>query len=257
MKTGKISRTINSVKRYLSDHSPEILTGIGLSSMIACTVLAVKATPKALMMIEREEYERKERIENNKEKLALIWKEYIPAASFGVCGIACVICGCVIHNKRNATLAAAYAMTERAFLTYKDKVIETIGEKKEKDVRAKIGQDEVDKKPTGTTQVIITPKGNTLIMDSLSGRYFRSDLDAIKKAVNDLNRQMTYQNYISLNEWYSEIGLEQVKHGDDMGWNLDGGLIELDYGTELAENDEPCIYLDYRIPPRPNFNKLL
>ena len=255
MKNNRISMAFRSARQFLSKHSPEIFTGLGLSSMVTSTVLAVKATPRALNLLEAAELRKGDKL-TPKEVVQNTWKEYLPAVSFGIGGCVFIICGCVINTKRSATLAAAYAMSERAFLTYKDKVIETIGEKKEKDVRDKIGQDEINKKPVQSTQVIITPKGNTLIMDSLSGRYFRSDLDTIKRAVNDLNRQMTYQNYISLNEWYSEIGLDGVRHGDDMGWNLDGGLIKLDYGTQLADNDEPCIYLDYEVPPRPNFNKL-
>ena len=63
--------------------------------------------------------------------------------------------------------------------------------------------------------------------------------------------------YISLNELYGEIGLDSVKNGDIMGWNLDQGLIELTFDTCLAENDEPCVVIDYSIGPRYDFDKLM
>ena len=37
-----------SVRTAMKKHSPEILTGIGIAGMITTTVMAVKATPKAL-----------------------------------------------------------------------------------------------------------------------------------------------------------------------------------------------------------------
>ena len=40
-------------------HSPEILTGIGIVGMISTTVLAVRATPKALMLIEEKKRDKK------------------------------------------------------------------------------------------------------------------------------------------------------------------------------------------------------
>ena len=49
---GKFGQFINTTKGYLSKHSPEILTGIGVTGMITSTVLAVSATPKALQLLE-------------------------------------------------------------------------------------------------------------------------------------------------------------------------------------------------------------
>ena len=83
------------------------------------------------------------------------------------------------------------------------------------------------------------------------------DVDTIKKAINTINRRLTYENYVSLNELYSEIGLDSVKNGDLIGWNLDQGLIEPTFDTCLAENDEPCVVIDYYVAPRYDFDKLM
>ena len=66
---------------------------------------------------------------------------------------------------------------------------------------------------------------------------------------NDVSRK--------LNELYSEIGLDSVKNGDLIGWNLDQGLIEPTFDTCLAENDEPCVVIDYYVAPRYDFDKLM
>ena len=43
-----LSKFVMDTKRMVYKHSPEILTGIGVAGMITSTILAVKATPKAL-----------------------------------------------------------------------------------------------------------------------------------------------------------------------------------------------------------------
>lgn len=258
----KLTNFFKSTKKFLSKHSPEILTGIGVAGMITTTILAVKATPKALELIEERN---KIELQNNEdfkclgvlETVKTAWKPYIPAAALGVVSVSCIIGASAVNYKRNAALATAYAISESTLIKYRDKVIETIGEKKEKDVREKVGQDEINKKPVSNSQVIVTSKGNTLFMDAISGRYFRSDIDKIKKIVNELNRQMVHQNYISLNEFYYELGLDSIKNGSLLGWNLDTGLIELNFGTCLADNDEPCIVIDYLVSPRYDFDKLM
>lgn len=254
----KLGNFIKNTKGFMHKHSPEILTGIGVTGMITSTVLAVKATPKALELIEEAKGHGEVRADNLPIKtiIKVAWKPYIPAAVTMVLSASCIIGASAVNTKRNAALATAYAISEKTLLTYKDKVIETIGEKKEKEIREKIAQDELDKRPVSTQQVIVTSKGNTLCMDSISGRLFRSDIDTIKKVVNELNRTMMYQNYISLDEFYNEIGLEPIKSSDRLGWNIDDGLIELDFGAILAENDEPCIVVDYSRLPKYDFDKL-
>ena len=94
-------------------------------------------------------------------------------------------------------------------------------------------------------------------MDSMSGRYFKSDMESIKQAINKLNRRRTYENYISLNEFYGEIGLNDVKNGELLGWNIDSGLIEPTFSTCLTEDGRPCIVLDFMVEPRYDYDKLL
>lgn len=249
----KISNVIKSTKGYLCKHSPEILTGIGITGMITSTVLAVKATPKALWLLEEAEDIKGSKL-TPMEVVKTAWKPYIPSAVIGLAATSCIIGASVVNVKRNAALATAYAISEQALLTYRDKVIETIGEKKEKEVRERVAQDEVNKKPVVNSQVIVTSKGNTLCMDYISGRYFKSDIDSIKKVVNELNREMTYDNYISLERFYNKLGLEPTKNSHLLGWNLDTGLIELVFSTCLA-GDEPCIVIDYEVAPRYDFDK--
>lgn len=253
----KLTHVINSSKQYLSKHSPEILTGIGIAGMITTTVLAVSATPKALNLIDIQKKKLKTDELTTLETIQAAWRPYVPAISLGVVSTACLIGASAVNAKRNAALATAYAISERTLVKYKDKVIETLGEKKEKEIRDKIAQDEVNENKPSSSQVIITGKGNSLCMDSINGRYFRSDIDKINKAVNELNRQLTYQNYVSLNDFYYELNLNGVKNGSLLGWNLDDGLIKVDFSSCLAEDGEPCLVIDFEKMPKYDYDKFM
>lgn len=252
----KVTNFFKSTRNFMGKHSPEILTGLGVSGMIATTVLAVTATPKALLLIE----DKKDELEVDKltviETVKAAWKPYIPALALGVASSACIIGASAVNAKRNAALATAYAISERTLVRYRDKVIDTIGERKEKEIREKVAQDEVNNNKVSDSQVIITAKGDTLCRDSISGRYFKSDIDKIKKVVNELNRRMKYENYISLDEFYYALGLDTIKNGSLLGWNMEDGYIELDFSACITENDEPCIVVDYSIAPKYDFDKL-
>ena len=244
----KITNIIQNGKEFLSKHSSDILIITGVGSLVASTILGIKATPKALKLLDE--------ANNPKDPKEKIKRQYVPSISFGLTGILFIFYGTHINNKKTSALATAYAISENALLRYKDKVIETIGENKEKKIREAINQDDINKNPVKEAQIIITSKGNTLMRDSISGRYFKSDLEQIRKIVNELNRQMTHQNYISLNEYYSSIGLSPVKDGDLIGWNIDDGLIELEYSACLTEDEQPCISIDYSRSPKSKYDRL-
>lgn len=240
-------------------HSPEILTGIGIAGMLSTTVLAVRATPKALMLIEEKKREKKfagEQPELTKVEIVKnAWKPYIPAAVTGVASVACLVGASSVNARRNAALAAAYALSETTLADYKEKVVETLGEKKAQEVKDAIAKDQVEKNPPSKSTVIATDKGETLCYDPISGRYFKSDIEYIRRAVNNLNERLLFDTHISLNEYYDEIGLEEIfPMGEDLGWTVDPdsaskGLIELDFSSQLAEGT-PCLVVGFSNTPR-------
>lgn len=257
MNKQSITNFFKGVKSAVSEHSPEILTGIGIAGMITTTVLAVKATPRAMQLIDEAENERQEYL-TPVETVKVAWKPYIPAAVTGVLSTACLIGASSVSARRNAALTAAYQLSTSALAEYKEKVVETIGEKKERAIHDKIAQDKVDKNPPSKSEVIFTGGGDTLCLDAISGRYFRSDRNKIEKAVNSLNFRMTggMEMCISLNEFYDAIGLSRLSPmGEDLGWRVDKGLIELHYGAVLSEDNEPCMVITHLMPPEYGYHK--
>ena len=240
----------DSLKRTTSKHSPQILTGLGVAGLVTTTVLAVKATPKAVRLVEEEAYERKEEL-TPMEVVKVTWKCYIPTAISMSTSIACILFASSVHRKRNAALAAAYKLSETALIEYRDKVVETIGEKKEKVVREKVAEENIKNNPPQQNNVIVTGRGNDLYLEPISMRYFYSDKNTIDAIQNRLNAKMLgeVRGEISLNEFYDELGLECTDIGYDIGWNVDE-LIELDFVPVFAPDGKPCASISYLSRPK-------
>lgn len=252
-----IQKFVDSAKVVIRKRTPEILTGVGIAGMVTTVVLSVKATPKALMMIE----ERKLDLDVDElapvEVVKTTWRCYIPSVVTGAMSIACIIGASSVNMRRNAALATAYALSETTLKDYQEKVVETIGEKKESAVRDAIAKDKLDKHPVEGNEVIVTERGGTLCYEPLSGRYFQSDIDQIKRALNEINNMMLNDSYTSLNDFYTEVGLGTTTMGDRLGWQVGGGLIDIHYSTHLAANGEPCLVVDFIKPPTYDYDKWL
>jgi hypothetical protein len=253
MDKSKISTVFKTVKTVVRHHSPEILTGIGIAGMLTTTVLAVKATPKALKDIE----EYKEAVLRDHEKIKPIdavkvaWKHYIPAAVTGTLSVACLVGASSVNVRRNAALATAYKLSEKAFTEYREAVTETVGEKKECEVRDTMAKRQVEKNPISKNTIIYTGKGDSLFYDATCGRYFKSNIDKINKVVLELNKRMRDEMEITLNEFYYEISteLESVDIGDYLTWSIDDEYIDVHFSAILV-NDEPCTVMSFNTPPK-------
>ena len=166
-----LAKVARDMRTSLSKRSPEILMGFGIAGMVTTTVIAVRATPKALRLME----EKKQELETDTlapvDVVKATWKCYAPAAITGAVSVACLIGSNSVNAKRNAALATAYKLSETAFTEYREKVIETIGDKKEKTVRDKVSEKQLADNPVSKTEVIMTGKGQTLFFEPLSSRY--------------------------------------------------------------------------------------
>ncbi len=272
MKGVNLKAMTNTLHMFIKKHNPEILTGIGVAGMITTTVMAVRATPKAIRLLEIEK-DRQNRInlneakKNNYDDCAVLtrlhplevvkttWTCYIPSTVIGIFSVICLIGASSTNIRRNAALATAYSLSKSALKEYQDKVVETIGDKKEQVIQDAIAKDKITADPVTNKEVIITGDGETLCYDTISGRYFKSDIDKIKKAENKLNRLMLEEMYVSLNDFYYEIGLNDISIGDDIGWNIDDGLLDLKFSSQLTDKGKPCLVVNYHIAPRYEFGK--
>lgn len=235
----------------INKESPTILTGISITGLISTAILAARAAPAAGKIIE--EADAKLNWDEDLtllEKVKLTWKLYLPAGLVGLSTITCIIGANSIHLRRNAALVGLYTFTEGALKEYQQKVIEVIGDKKDGKIRDEIAQDKLDKNPIDGYNVILTGQGQHLFYDSLSSRYFKSDIETVRKAINDFNVELFKDMYRTLNDFYDELDIEGTEMGRNMGWNVEDGTLEVRFSAKIATSGEPCVVLNYPVQPR-------
>jgi Family of unknown function (DUF6353) len=248
-----LTSIVKKVGKLTADNSPSILTVIGVTGTLTTAYLTGRATFKAGDLIRKHnnDLDITDQYMPPKEKFELVWKEYVPVVATGLLTVAAIIGANRIGTRRAAALAAAYTLSEKAFEQYREKILEKLGPAKEQTARDEIAAARVRETPPG--EVIITGNGNVLFMDQYTGRYFQSDMETVKGAVNKLNYELNQNMYASLNDFYGIIGLDATSVGEELGWTSDK-LMDVDFSATIVDG-KPCICIDFKIVPIRNYNK--
>lgn len=247
-------KLLKTFEKLIVDNSPAILTAIGVTGTITTAVLAAKATYKYMKELAEEGYyDRDYKFErSSREHVEHAWRFYIPAATTGALTIACIIGANRIGNRRAAAIAAAYSLSDKAFSEYKEKVIEKLGMNKERAVRDEVAQDQVTRNPSTGKEIVVTGNGEVLCYEAYTGRYFKSSMEALRKAQNNINFNLLNDGYVSLTDFYTELGIPRTSASDEVGWKNDS-MLDLQFSTTLSDDGRPCISIDYRVEPIRNY----
>lgn len=262
---------VHACKVGMAKNAPTILTITGITAMASSTYWAVKATPKALALKEKAEVEKNKKAGTFKgdkvndwialtkvEIVQTCWRCYAPAFITGVLGAACLIGANSMNLRKNAALAAAYALSETNFKEYREKTLEEVGEKKEEKIRNAVAEEKITKNPVNTSTVLETGNGDTLCYDAICGRYFKSSIEKLKSALNELNMELVQDGYVSLNQYYDLIGLPDGMLGDDLGWSINDNhsTVQLDLSAQLTKDEAqtPCMVVAFKYGPIYNYD---
>lgn len=131
MKKPNLQRLAQRSKIYLRKASPTILSGLGAAGVIVTSVLAVRATPKALRKIRADSKVNHDGDPEAYSKLEAVrsaWVCYIPTAISGTATIFCIFGANVLNKHQQAALTSAYALLNDSYNNYKDKLKELYGE---------------------------------------------------------------------------------------------------------------------------------
>ena len=205
-----LEKVNKKAKCWSNKHGSALLIAIGIGSMITSTVLAVKATPKAIET-------RDDILESGgtkKDAYLKSAKHYACAAVVGAGGIFCVVEGHRVQAKKTVAIATAYKTVETAYSQYKSKTIEEVGEETEKKIREKVNREKAKEDISSN----VVPTENACY-DYTSGRYFQATKEDIRSAVNSLNEIVLREGYASLNDFYDLLGLSRTNVGDILGWS--------------------------------------
>ena len=240
-----------NIQLFLKNNSSTILTCMGAVGAVVTTVMAVKATPKAIRLLEAKKEEKGKEL-TKWETVKTAGPVYIPSVLLGVTTLTCIFGAEVLNKRQQAALTSAYGLLDQSYRTYKRKVDELYGEEAGEKVRESIAKDEyeeADEKPE-------VSEGKQLFYDFYSNRYFESTIADVIWAEYEVNRALATYGGIGLNEFYNLLDLEELPEYREIGWAA-GQIsetyweywIDFDHEKTTIDDDLECIIIHMPIEP--------
>lgn len=214
-----MNNLLTNSKLFLKRNSSTVLTCIGGAGVVATAVMAVKATPKAITLLEQAKEEKGEKL-TKFEVVQVAGPVYIPSIVMGAATLGCVFGANVLNKRQQASLASAYALVDNSYKEYKKKVQELYGDDAHQHVREEIAKDKYEDYEDEDEP----DDGKELFYDDFSRRYFRATKMQVMQAEYRVNRDITMQGYARLNDFYEEMGVEPVDGGYELGWTREACL---------------------------------
>jgi Family of unknown function (DUF6353) len=250
MLTGLVQHA-SKVKYLVNENSTTLLSAAGVVGTVATAYLTGRATFKAAELIAKQE---EPKPVTKIDKTKIIWPLYIPPVAVGSLTIASIIMAHRLSSKKIAALVIASGVSERAFQEYKDKVVEKLGVRQDQKIRDEVAQDRVTGDPTGSREIVLAGTGEVLCYDMLTGRYFQSTVEEIKRAENRINYELIHYMSASLSMFYEEIGLPPTDYTDSVGWNLNNKMA-VNFSTTMSQDNRPCLAISFSHPPTLDYDK--
>jgi hypothetical protein len=242
---------LRTAEKFVVDNSPGILTGLAVTGTITTAVLTGKAMFNVGMDLNASDYLVGAKYDK-KQLVKTYWKDFVPAAVSGVATVTCIIAANHIGTRRTAAIAAAFKLSEQLTEEYKERVIKTLGAQKEEKMRSELVGERMAR--SGDAETIIIVGSESVFYDELSGRFFKNEMEKVRRAVNDINHKVNNYFHASLSDFYQEIGLEPTKFSDGVGWNTDE-LLEVRYTATMMKDGRPAISMDFKTSPISGYDR--
>lgn len=258
-----MNNLLHHSKLFLKRNASTILTCAGGVGVVATTILAVRATPKALERIEEAKEEKGEEL-TKLEVVNVAGPVYIPTAVAGVSTIACIFGANILNKRHQASLMSAYALVDNSFKEYRNKLKELYGEEAHKNIIESIAAEKASDTylyanylGTGCDLALEEHSSEPrLFYDEHSNRYFEATIEQVLTAEYHLNRNYILRGYAYLNELYEFLGIEETDYGSVLGWApLDEGMywIEFNHHKVVMDDGLECFILEMPFEPRYDF----
>lgn len=282
-----VSSKVGLAALKLSKHSPHILFGVGVAGTIASGILAARATLKIETILDEhnilldqisdaiqyEEYTDKDRMKDKAllytQTAVKITRLYGPALIVGGLAVAALSGSHHILTKRNAALTAAYAVIDKSYKEYRQRVVEDQGEAKDQEyykgivVERTTETSEDGKSVTVSETKVRTALSPYGVLFDESNIYWNArpetNLFFLRGHQNYLNDKFHAQGYLFLSDVYDALGIEQTKASRVVGWHKDSknGDNHIDFGIfddaaslrvwEYITGRNGELYLDFNV----------
>ena len=245
-----MSNLASYAKSFLSKNSSTILTIIGGAGVIGTAVLAAKATPKALALVEEAKEEKGEEL-TTWETVKVASPAYIPATAACVGTLICIFGANVLNKRSQAALTSAYALIDNAYKEYKGKLKELYGEEAHNKIVDAIMVEKAEEMRVCNYNFVSycdlsVEDGSSeprLFYDEYSNRFFESTIERVMNAEYHFNRNFVLRGYAFLNEFYEFLGIEKTDYGDKVGWVVDdeNEFYWIDFNHRKAPMDDDTL----------------
>ena len=118
-----MNKPLNTLKMFVEKNGPTFLTCIGSIGVVVTSVMAIKATPKAIVLLEDARDEKGDDL-TKFEKVMVAGPAYIPTMIVGASTIACVFGANILNRRQQAALMSAYALLDSTYKEYQSKVVD-------------------------------------------------------------------------------------------------------------------------------------
>lgn len=240
-------------KSFLSKNASTILTIVGGVGVVGTAVLAAKATPKALALVEEAEVEKGEKL-TTWETVKAAGPAYIPAVAAGAGTLMCVVGANVLNKRHQAAVVSAYALINESYNQYKGKLKELYGEEAHNNIIDALAVEKAEEvrvynQSIATLCDLSVEDGTSdtrLFYDEFGNRCFESTIERVMNAEYHLNRNFVLRGYVTLNEFYEFLGLEQTEYGSTVGWSITDDemyWIDFNHRKSLLDDDTLEVYI--------------
>lgn len=207
------NQLVNKTQMYVKKNAPTILTIAGGVGVVATTVSAIKATPKAVQLLDAAKDFKGEEL-TNLEKFKMVAPLYIPTIIYGATTILCIFGANVLNKRHQASLVSAYALLDNSYKEYKKKVIEIHGKDGELEIVEAIVEDKYEKEQPSTES------DELLFYDQFSGRFFNSSMNNVLSTFYQINRDVSCNYSATINDFYDYLDVPHIDGGDVLGWSV-------------------------------------
>ncbi len=251
IKLGKL--TAKSFSR-LAKSKNEIAIIAGIVGFGAAMFIIGKETPKAMILLEEAKKNSSTGKLPVKKTAGILAKSYAAPFGLAVSSLSLATGGLISNCKKIKTLEGLAESANEAYKKYKAKVIETVGDEKEKEVHKTLSKERFDN--FDSYDYGIDPDTVYIFEDSFSGQRVKTTAHEINQCALLLNREMLTEMFIPMNDFYEAIGMNFTKSGEKFGFNIDDGFIAPKYSRHyMDERGRFIIIIDYENEPSVDYFK--
>lgn len=248
-------------------NTPTIMMVAGVSGMLGAMMFVAKETPAANEKLQDALVEKNggyigdvepEQELTSYEKVKAIAPIYWPAAATFATSAALIIFANSLNLKRQAALMAAAELSEVALRDWKQKTFEMVDEATAEKIQSGVYKEQADRAIEREEKVYDTRQGNRLCMDSITGRLFYSDPQAIRDAVNYLNALLLEEGVACYNDFCDYLNLPHCDIGYAMGWKYSDkhDLIRVSCDQYVTnEKGDPVLVMELDSKPDYDFQR--